>query len=101
MGCLIFPLFVSAQLQAFGPGVKINSLSQLILNIVNAVWVVFTVIVVIMFIVAGVLFFTAQGEPQKLQQAKTAVIWGVVGVAVGIFAFTVIYLVEHVIAFGT
>lgn len=91
----------SAQLQPFGPGnVKVSSFSGLIGNIVNAVWVVFTVIVVIMFVVAGVLFLTAHGEPAKLQQAKTAVIWGTAGVAVGIIAFGIIYIVEHVIAFG-
>ena len=100
LGFLILPLAASAQLQPFGPGVKISNLPGLITNIVNAVWVVFTVIVVVMFVVAGVLFLTSHGEPAKLQQAKAAFIWGVAGVAVGIVAFSIIYLVGHVIAFG-
>ncbi len=52
------------------------------------VWPVFVGLVFTMFIWAGVLFLTAQGDPGKLETARKAVIWAVVGVVVGIFAFS-------------
>jgi len=44
---------------------------------------------VIMFIFAGILFITSNGEPGKINIAKQAVIWGVVGIVVATVAFSI------------
>ena len=75
-----------------GPPIINLNITQIGLRLVNAVWVVFTIIAVIMFLVAGILFLTAQGQPEKIQQAKKAFLWGVAGIAVGILAFGIIRL---------
>ena len=66
-----------------------NSFWPLIEKILNFIWPIFIGVAVIMFIVAGFLFLTSNGEPGKLTNAKNAVIWGVIGVIVGILAFSI------------
>jgi len=61
--------------------------------IVNKVWIVFTIIAIIMFVIAGILFMTAQGAPEKIATARQAFLWGVAGVAVGILAYTIVTIV--------
>jgi len=70
-------------------------------SILAATWIIFGVITVVCFVIAGVLFLTAAGDPQKLSQAKLAVIWGAVGVVVGIVAYSIIYLVEQFFLTGS
>jgi len=57
---------------------------------------VFTIIAVVCFVIAGVLFLTAQGSPEKIQAARNAFLWGVAGVVVGVLAFTIISIVKSI-----
>lgn len=59
---------------------------------------IFGAVAVICFLVAGVLFLTAAGDPGKLTIARAAFIWGIVGVVVGILAFSIIEIILRVIA---
>lgn len=74
---------------AFG---AVDSIQSLSIAIARVVWIVFTVIAVICFVIAGVMFLTAQGDPGKLKLARDAFLWGLAGVAVGIVAFSIISL---------
>lgn len=85
---------VFAQLHSYGPDIKFTDIID---NIITASWVIFGVIAVICFVIAGVLFLTAQGEPEKVKLARAAFIWGVVGVAVGIIAYSIISIVSSFI----
>ena len=58
---------------------------------------VFAAIAVIMFIWAGVTFLTANGAPEKIQQARTAAMWGVVGVIVMILAYSIFAIATNII----
>ena len=89
----LLPIVAQAQPEPYAPVVnvpQISSLQQLIHSLENAAGLVFGAIAVIMFIMAGVLFLTAQGAPEKVQQARQAFLWGVAGVIVGILAFSII-----------
>lgn len=66
-----------------------------LINIV--VWPVFVAVVVIMFIWAGFLFLTSQGDTGKVATARKAIIWAVVGVLVGITAFSIVTTVQNII----
>lgn len=65
-----------------------------ILNVISItvglVWWVFVGIVVIMFIVAGVMFLIAKGDPAGVEKARQAVIWGTAGVVVAIAGYGLI-----------
>src|SRR3989344_5429753 len=85
---LAAPLLASA---AFTSGPTPNTVSTLsvedVINIVlNLIWPLFVGFAVIMFLVAGFEFLTAQGDPSKIGTARMAVLWGVVGVAMGLLA---------------
>jgi hypothetical protein len=89
---LAVPFFASAQ-----PSVTIGSISQLISKLETALWTVFGGIAVVMFVVAGILFLTAQGDPEKVKTARNAAIWGVAGIVVGIMAYSIIAIVSSMI----
>lgn len=99
IGAFLLPVLASAQIEGTAPGGygSIGSLSALIHKIENATGLVFGCIAVIMFVVAGIYFLTAGGEAEKVQKARSALIWGVAGVVVGILAFSIIAVVGSVI----
>lgn len=91
---LATPLLVSAQyggMQGSGAGLSITTLG---IALGNAVWVVFTIIAVIMFVVSGVQFLSANGDGEKVKTARHSVIWGLVGIVVAIFAYSAISFVR-------
>ena len=97
-GALI-PLSVSfAQLSACpASGPCVSSLLPMIHGIEMAAGLIFGGVAVISFLVAGVLFLSSHGEPEKIKQARAAVVWGVAGVVVGILAFSIIAIVISVV----
>jgi len=100
LGALFLPVVAFAQMEPIapgGPGASIGSLQQIIHALENAAGLIFGAIAVIMFIIAGVYFLTAGGEPEKVQKARSAFMWGIAGVVVGILAFSIIAVVGSVI----
>lgn len=64
-----------------------------IIQLLKFIWPVFIGLAILMFLLAGVYFLTAQGDPGKLKEARSALIWGIVGVVVGILSFSLPYIV--------
>ena len=64
------------------------------------IWPIVVGVIIIMFIVAGFEFLTAQGDPSKVARARQAVIWGVVGVFVILLAFSIIFIVQNAFNLG-
>lgn len=62
--------------------------------IVNQVWVAFTILAVVCFVIAGILFLTSGGDPDKVKNARNAFLWGVAGIVVGVVAYTIIAIVR-------
>ena len=91
---LLAPLSISAQLHSYGPDLNYK---DFIRNIEIVTGSIFGAVAVISFVIAGILFLTAQGDPAKLKTAKGAVLWGIIGVLVGIVAYSIIAIVGGVI----
>ena len=72
---------------------RVGSLQQIIVSLENVAALIFGAMAVIMFVFAGIRFLTAGGEPEKVQQARAAFLWGIAGVVVGIIAFSIIAIV--------
>jgi len=90
---------------AFNPGGVPNAAPNLTINqlvdvVFSILWPIVVAFAIIMFILAAFLFMTAQGDPVKLQQARSAVIWGVVGVAVALLAFSIPFVIRNTIGQG-
>lgn len=97
---LLLPVIVLAAAKPGEPGGSITDIGSLYTKISTAVWEVFAIVAIVMFVVAGILFLTAQGEPDKLKKAKDAFIWGVAGVVVAILAYSIVTIVKNLIEGG-
>lgn len=94
---MFLPVLALAQyggMEGSGAGLSITSLGM---AVVNAIWVVFTVLAVICFLIAGILFLVSGGDAEKIKTARSAFIWGVVGIVVGLLAFSIVSLVRNAI----
>lgn len=74
-------------------GATIANVPSWINAIVDLMWWVFVAGVIILFLFAGLTFLTAQGDPKKLEDARRYVLWGVVGVFVGVLGFSITALI--------
>jgi len=102
LGFLILPLITLAQVRSCPvAGPCITSIKPLLHSIEMAAGLIFGAVAVIAFIIAGILFLTSQGDAEKIKQARQAVIWGVVGVIVGILAFSIIAIISSVLTSGS
>lgn len=73
------------------------TLGSLVDSVVQAAQLIFLGVAVVCFIMAGILFLSSRGDPEKLASARSAVLWGVAGVVVGIIAPTIIDFVKSFI----
>ena len=99
LGFLILPSIGLADLQSCPVGGPcVTSISSMVHGIEMTAGLLFGGIAVICFLVAGVMFLTAGGQTEKISQARSAFIWGIAGVIVGILAFSIIAIVANIIA---
>lgn len=94
---LLLPVVSVAQVGGMeNPGLNLAILG---IAVGRVVWVAFTIIAVIAFVVAGVQFLTAQGDPEKISRAKMSFVWGIAGIIVGIIAFSIILIIRNSLFF--
>jgi len=85
--------FISAQSLTAPEGVS-GDLSQILTNIANGVGGVITGLATIMFLVAGILYATSAGNPQRIETAKKALIYAIVGIVIGLSATIIVNQVK-------
>lgn len=76
------------------PGTGFN-FDQIIQGIINILWPLLAAASVIVFIIAAFLFVTSQGDPTKVQAARQAAIWGVVGFIAAIISFSIPTIIRN------
>ena len=59
-------------------------------NIISILFWIIGILAVIVIIYAGITFITAAGNPSKVAQAKTMIIYAVIGLAVAILAYAIV-----------
>jgi FtsH-binding integral membrane protein len=65
-----------------------KTIPQIVDALLTPVWTIAFAIAVVMFIVGGIMFMTATGDANKLSQARSTIIWAVIGLAVAVMAFS-------------
>ena len=90
---------------AFYPGGLPNAVPGLLIGdvidvVFSIIWPVVVAFAIITFIVAAILFMTAQDNPLKLIQARQSLMLGVVGVVVALVAFSIPFIVRNTIGNG-
>jgi len=86
----VLPFSALAQLHSYGPDLSIFTIID---ATIRSSWIIFAAIAVVCFLVSGVIFLTAQGAPEKIKTARSAFIWGVAGVVVGIISYSILSVV--------
>lgn len=88
-------------MQNFNNPLTFNSLSGpggLLDAILSVVMVFATPIIVFFFIWAGFLYVTARGNPTQLEQARRALMYGVIGAVVVLGAFAITAMVVGIVS---
>lgn len=92
--CLL-PLVVGAQ-PLPTPIKSTDDIIRTLNNIKDIIGTILGVVVVIIFIWAGVTFVTAEGDPTKLEKAKNRVLYGIIGIIVALLAGGILLLIQNV-----
>ncbi len=97
---LTLPVVILADINP-GPAPDTQNLSvtQFINIVLNFIWPVFVGFAVIIFLIAGFLFLTAQGDPAKISTARNAVLLGVIVVILGILSFSIPFIIRTTLGF--
>jgi len=90
---------------AFNSGGVPNAIPSLLVGdlidvIFSILWPIVVAFAIIAFIVAAILFMTAQDNPLRLIQARQALMFGVIGVVVALLAFSLPFIVRNTIGHG-
>src|SRR3989344_3417401 len=98
LAALIMPMMAVAAINLPAlPAFSSINLNTVINNVFNIVWIFTAAAIVILFVVIGFMFLTAEGDPAKVALARRAVIWGAVGAVVSLLSFSIIALVVQVL----
>lgn len=74
-----------AQIRIENP-ISANTFAELLELITKAVAGIIGPIAVIMFIIAGIIFLTSAGKPEKVTTAKTCLLYAIIGTAIALGA---------------
>src|SRR6185369_5482432 len=83
--------YTSTPEPSVNPGLNVDTLIALVVGIV---WKVLVAIAVILLVYSGISFVLAQGDPAKIATARQFLLWGVVGVAVAVLAFSIPFVLK-------
>lgn len=67
-----------------------NEIFQILERFQNFLVGILLVIGVICFMYAGYLFLSAEGNPAQLERARNAILWGIIGLAIGILSKAIV-----------
>lgn len=67
-----------------------STFSEAFLRMLNFLLEIFGFLVIIALTIAGILYFTAGGNTARLEMAKKAFTWAIIGVAVGLGALVLV-----------
>ena len=76
--------------------IKPETFSDLLTGIADQVGSLIAILGTIMIIISGILYLTSAGSPERISKAKTALIYAVAGIAIGLAAKGIIEIVKNV-----
>ncbi len=89
IGLAFAPFMVSAALTASSGLNTIDDLWGKVLLVMNWIISIFFVVATIFIIMAGFKYVTAGGDSSKIDEAKHMLTYAIIGIAVGLLAFTI------------
>ena len=70
-------------------------------NIMNWFFVIAAFLCIAVIVWAGVTYATAGGDEEKVTKAKQRLIYGIIGIAVVVAAYAIIYFIQNTLSGGT
>lgn len=92
--------FAFAQVQIPNPLGSTDSFTKLLLNIISGVGMVIASLGTIMIVVAGILYLSSAGSPERMTTAKKALFYAIIGIALGITAKTIADIIVDILKTG-
>lgn len=92
---------INSQNQAFAGESGANlegtvNLRRIVINVIDILLSLVATISVVMFIYAGFLYFTSQGEESKMETAKKTIFYAVIGSAIVLMAYSLSWFISYV-----
>ncbi len=81
---------INAQTSALPSG----SISLIIYQIMQWLLGLIGVIAIIAFVIAGIIYLTSAGDDERIQQAKRAMTYSIIGVIVALMGLVILYAVD-------
>lgn len=75
----------------------VNSFCSLLTTIASGVGMFVATLGTIMIIISGIMFLISAGSPEKMGKAKTALIYAIIGIVVGVSASTIVAIVKEIL----
>lgn len=111
LGFLIMPVMVLAQGGGAPPGggsgncpanqicnpLNSNTFGDLLSKIADGVGTLIATLATIMLIIAGILYLTSAGSPERITKAKKALVYAIAGIAIGVAAKAIVALLKDVL----
>ncbi len=73
---------------------------QVVVSVMNWLMAILGILAILMIVVAGMLYLTAAGDEKKTETAKNIIMYVVIGVAVALTAYTIVYTVGQLVTGG-
>ena len=93
---LIFLIPANAQMAEIDNPIEWDNLTDLVHAIIKFIFNVALAVVPMMFIIAGLAFITAAGDPEKIKRAKDIVWWTAIGFMVILLADGIIKVIQEI-----
>lgn len=85
-------------MQSFSNPLTFTNINDLFAGILEAVIIMSTPVVVFLLILAGFKYVTARGNPEQIQEASKALLYGVIGGVVIIASVAILTIIEDVVS---
>lgn len=96
---LTIPALALAQFEApAGTNLPSGSIMSIIKNIMNWILGIVGILGVIGFAIAGILYLTAAGDEDRIETAKKAMTWSIVGVVVALLGLVILKAAESMLS---
>lgn len=99
LSLVIIPLSISAA--TITNPINASNFTELLSDIATGIGKFIAVLGTIMLIISGIMYLTSAGSPERINSAKKAFIFSVVGIAIGVAASSIAEIVVCVLDGGT
>ena len=74
-----------------------HPIADVLMRLLKWLLLIFGFLAIIAFIIAGVLYLSAQGDPRQIERAKKATYWAIIGIVVGLIGYVVINTIDKLL----